>query len=55
MGLRYFRQVSIIPGLRLNIGTRGVSVSVGHKGTWLTTGAHGRRATFGVPRTTRNS
>lgn len=49
MGLRFYRRVSLLPGVRLNIGTRSTSLSFGHRGAWLTTGAHGRRATFGIP------
>ncbi|MGH8226986.1 MAG: DUF4236 domain-containing protein [Steroidobacteraceae bacterium] len=50
MGLRYYRRIHLVPGVRVNLGTRGVSVSVGHRGAWYTTGSHGRRtATLGIP------
>lgn len=52
MGLRFYRRVHIAPGLRLNVGTRGISASFGHRGAWYTVGAHGRRtATLGFPGT----
>lgn len=52
MGLRYYRRFQIIPGLRLNFGTRSASVSFGHRGCWYTVGTHGRRtATLGWPGT----
>lgn len=50
MGFRFYRRLSIIPGVRLNVGTRGTSVSFGHRGAWYTVGPHGRRtATLGWP------
>ena len=52
MGLRFYRRVSLLPGVRLNVGTRGTSVSFGHRGAWYTVGPHGRRtATLGWPGT----
>lgn len=52
MGLRFYRRVSIAPGIRVNFGTRSTSLSFGRKGMWLTTGPHGRRtATLGFPGT----
>lgn len=52
MGFRLYRRVRIAPGIRLNLGTRGASMSFGHRGCWYTTGAHGRRtATLGFPGT----
>jgi hypothetical protein len=49
MGFRFYRRLPIVPGVRLNLGTRGVSLSVGHRGAWYTRlGPHGRRtATLG--------
>lgn len=50
MGFRFYRRIQIVPGVRLNFGTRGVSASFGHRGAWLTVGQHGRRrATLGFP------
>ena len=52
MGLRLYRRVPLLPGVRLNVGTRGASVSFGHRGAWYTVGPHGRRtATLGFPGT----
>lgn len=52
MGLRFYRRVHLLPGVRLNVGTRGASVSFGARGAWYTVGPHGRRtATLGFPGT----
>ena len=51
MALRINRRFGIIPGLRLNLGKRGVSVSVGTKGAWLTAGTKGVHTSVGVPGT----
>jgi len=41
-----------IARVRLNLGTRGASVSFGHRGAWYTVGPGGRRtATLGWPGT----
>jgi Protein of unknown function (DUF4236) len=49
MGLRFRRRLSILPGLRLNLSRSGASVSVGHRGAWVTVGQ--RRVTVGLPGT----
>ena len=52
MGLRLYRRLHVLPGLRLNVGTRGASLSFGHRGAWYTLSTHGRRtATLGWPGT----
>jgi hypothetical protein len=51
MPLRFFRRVRLAPGLRINFGKSGASLSVGRKGMWLTAGPRGRRATVGLPGT----
>ena len=52
MGFRFYRRLPLIPGVRLNLSTRGASVSFGHRGAWYTVGSHGRRtATLGWPGT----
>jgi hypothetical protein len=51
MGFRFSRRISIIPGLRVNLGKRGASLSIGHRGAWYTVGPHGRRVTVGLPGT----
>ena len=52
MSLRFYRRLHVLPGLRLNLGTRGASVSFGHRGAWYTVGRQRRRtATLGWPGT----
>lgn len=52
MGLRFYRRIHVLPGVRLNVTTRGTSVSFGGRGAWYTVGRHGRRtATLGWPGT----
>jgi len=48
MGWRFYRRVHVLPGIRLNFGMRGASVSFGMRHAWYTVGPHGRRrATLG--------
>lgn len=51
MGFRFRRTIRIMPGVRLNVGKRGVSASVGVRGAHVTVGATGIRKTVGVPGT----
>lgn len=51
MGLRFFRRVNLIPGLRLNFSRSGISASLGHRGFWYTIGRRNRRVTLGLPGT----
>jgi len=51
MGFRFRRTFSLLPGIRLNLGAIGPSISVGPKGAKLTLGQSGLRATAGVPGT----
>jgi hypothetical protein len=51
MGLRFYRRFRIVPGVRLNLGKRNVSISFGRVGSWLTFGTRGTRASVGVPGT----
>ena len=51
MGFRFRRSVSLLPGIRLNFGTRGVSTSVGGRGFTLNFGKRGIRTTVGSPGT----
>jgi Protein of unknown function (DUF4236) len=48
---RFYRRVSLIPGLRVNLSKGGASLSIGGRGAWYTIGPHGRRATLGLPGT----
>jgi hypothetical protein len=51
MGFRFRRSIKILPGIRLNIGKRGVSTSIGVRGAHVTLG-HGQvRETVGLPGT----
>jgi hypothetical protein len=51
MGFRFRRSIRLLPGLRLNIGRRGVSVSAGVRGARVTVGKDGTRTTVGIPGT----
>ena len=51
MTIRFFRRVTLLPGLRLNLSKSGASISVGTRGAWLTVGPRGRRETLGIPGT----
>jgi hypothetical protein len=48
---RFRRSLKIIPGVRLNLGKRGASVSVGRKGFHYTIGPKNSRTTIGIPGT----
>ncbi len=47
MTLRFFRRVSIIPGLRVNASRSGLSLWIGRRRAWYTVGPKGHRATLG--------
>jgi hypothetical protein len=49
VGLRFNRRIPLLPGLRVNLSKSGPSVSLGHRGGWLTIGPRGTRATAGLP------
>lgn len=49
MPLRFYRRVSLIPGLRVNFSRAGPSLSIGHRVAWYTVGPRGRRVTVGLP------
>lgn len=51
MGFRFRRSVRLLPGIRLNFGTRGVSTSVGGRGFTLNFSKRGVRSTVGLPGT----
>ena len=51
MGLRFRRSLRIAPGLRLNLGKQGASVSVGGRGAGVTLGRNRIRTTVGIPGT----
>ena len=49
--LRFRRSFRIGPGLRLNIGKRGASLSAGVRGAHVTVGKDSVRTTVGIPGT----
>lgn len=51
MALRFRRRVTLFPGVRLNIGKTGVSVSGGIRGASVTVGKHGVHGNVGAPGT----
>ena len=51
MGFRFYRRIRLLPGVRLNLGSRSASVSVGQRGSWLTFGRRRRSASVGLPGT----
>jgi len=51
MTFRFRRSIKIMPGIRVNVGKRGVSASVGVRGAHVTVGKDGTRSTVGIPGT----
>jgi len=51
MGFRFRRSIKILPGIRINLGKRGVSLSAGVRGAHITVGKNGTRTTVGLPGT----
>lgn len=51
MGFRFRRSVRVLPGVRLNVSTRGVSASIGGRGATVNISRRGARATVGIPGT----
>lgn len=49
--MRFQRRIRILPGLYLNLGKGGVSVSVGPRGCKMTIGKHGIKGSVGIPGT----
>jgi hypothetical protein len=50
MGLRFRKSLKIAPGVRLNVGTKGMGLSVGGKGFRYSINTSGRRTTsIGIP------
>lgn len=48
---RFRRVVRILPGVSINLGKKGASVSVGVPGAHVTLGQSGTRQTVGIPGT----
>ena len=51
VSLRFQRRIQVFPGVRLNVGLRGVSTSLGVPGASLTVGKRGVHANLGAPGT----
>ncbi|GEO80633.1 DUF4236 domain-containing protein [Pararhodospirillum oryzae] len=51
MGFRFRQSIRLAPGLRLNLGKRGTSLTVGRPGASVNLGRQGARATVGLPGT----
>ncbi|NNM78624.1 DUF4236 domain-containing protein [Sphingomonas sp. ID1715] len=51
MGFRFRRSVKLLPGVRLNFSTRGVSTSIGGRGATMNISRRGVRSTLGIPGT----
>lgn len=51
MGWNFRRSFRLLPGIRLNVGKSGTSVSFGMRGLRTTVGKRGTRTTIGVPGT----
>ena len=51
MGFRFRKSIKIAPGLKVNLGLKGVSLSIGGKGTTVNVGKNGVRGTLGIPGT----
>lgn len=51
MSLRFRRSIRIAPGLRLNVGMRGLSATVGPRGASLNIGPQGIYSNLGIPGT----
>lgn len=48
---RFYRRVSIFPGLSVNVSKSGPSLTVGMRGAHMTLGRNGIRRTVGIPGT----
>ncbi|MCQ9426679.1 DUF4236 domain-containing protein [Pseudomonas sp. LJDD11] len=51
MALRFRKSIKIIPGVKLNLGKKGASLSVGGRGLTANISRRGTRVTAGVPGT----
>lgn len=51
MGFRFRKSVKIAPGVRINVGKKGSSVSIGGKGATVNFSKKGTRTTVGIPGT----
>lgn len=49
MGIRFNRRLRILPGVYLNFGKSGFSISIGPRGAKVTIGKKGVKASVGLP------
>lgn len=49
MGFRIRKNLTLLPGLRVNLSKSGASLSVGKRGATINIGRKGARSTIGVP------
>jgi hypothetical protein len=49
MGFRFRKSIKLMPGVRLNVSSRGVSTSIGGKGGTLNVSRRGVRGTASIP------
>jgi len=51
MGFRFWRRITIAPGVSINLSKSGASLSLGPRGAKFTIGPGGKRITLGIPGT----
>mgnify|MGYP003340955425 FL=1 len=51
MGFRFRRSIRLLPGIRVNFGKTGSSLSIGGRGATVNLSARGTRTTVGLPGT----
>jgi len=51
MAFRFRKSIKLAPGIRLNIGKKGGSLSIGGNGATLNIGKKGAKTTVGIPGT----
>lgn len=51
MGFRFRKSIKIAPGVRVNVGKKGSSVSIGGKGATVNFSKKGTKTTIGIPST----
>jgi hypothetical protein len=51
MGFRFRKSIRILPGIRINLGARGVSTTIGPRGASVNVGPRGTYANVGIPGT----
>jgi len=51
MGFRFRRSISLIPGVRVNLGKHGASLSIGGRGAHVNFSKRGTRTTLSAPGT----